>query len=380
MKKHRASGVGTCACLLLLALGPVACGGRHGGEPSGPGPVEAASDPFPMPRGIYALGVARDDPATALDERLDGIRSYDFVSGYTLRVFWSDLDDGRGRYQFEVIDEALALLPQGQRLNLEVLPRPPDPVVSAAARTYVDERGQVTPLPWDPALQQAHAAFVTALADHRVAGTASRLADTQAVASVDNSVPGFSQGLRDINGRLRGSGFYDRQACVQAVLDAVARGRRAFPRKLGYLAFFAFDDGEGGQRVDAALIEQLAATYNGAGQPSLAFFVENLSDTGPLPRDDGVGTGHNLLLWHGRGGETMMQALTSWLQPFTGGDAVSSRNPATGIALAHRTYGTRFFELYVTDLDGAARGATDATGRALADDLRYWNDALKLGP
>ena len=76
----------------------------------------------------------------------------------------------------------------------------------------------------------------------------------------------------------------------------------------------------------------------------------------------------------------MMQALTSWIQPFTGSpEAVASRNPATGIALADGAYGTRFFELYVTDLDYAAGGGLDAHGRSIADDLRYWNSLLLAG-
>lgn len=345
----------------------------HGMFDSAPSPA-----PFPPPGGLYALGTARDNPATAEDERLAGIRSYDFVAGFTLRLFWRDIDDGAGHYSFAVIDEALRRTAElGQRINLEILPQPPVAVVDAATQTYVDARGEETPVPWDPALRQAHERFMAALAAHVPPGTGTRLADTPSIGAVDNSVPGFSQGIRDIDRKLRDSPFYNRTSCIEASLAAVATGRTAFPRHLGYVAFFAFDDGLGAERVDQALIRELDARYNGPDQPSLAFFIENLSDLGPLPLSTGVGTGNNLLDWSHRQGMTMMQALTSWVEPFTGSpESVASRNPATGIALAYDNYGTRFFELYVSDLDEAAGGGLDAAGHSIAEDLRQWNARL----
>jgi dienelactone hydrolase len=339
----------------------------------------ASVEPFPFAQGLFALGTARDDPATPQDERLLGIRDYDFVSGFTLRLVWRDVDDGRGAYRFEVIDEALRRTAAlGQRINLEVLPLPPAAVVAAAAQTYVDARGEVTPVPWDPALRQAHERFMAALAGHVPPGTGIPLAATPGIAAVDNSIPGFSQGFRDIDGRLRASPFYDREACLDAVLAAVDTGRRAFPRHLGYVAFFAFDDGLGAERVDQLVIRELDVRYNQPGRPSLAFFAENLSDRGPLPQAAGVGPGNNLRDWVDRGGTTMMQALTSWIQPFTGPpDAVASRNPSTGIALAEGTYATGFVELYGADLDYAAAGGLDAQGRPVVEGLRYWNQLLR---
>ena len=362
-------------------------GSRGGGEARAvaPSPLRGARSersPFPQARGIYALGTARDNPTTPDDERLAGIRGYDFVSGFTLRLFWRDIDDGLGGYHFQVIDEALRRTAAlGQTINLEVLPSPPAAVVARSSRTYVDSRGELTPVPWEPVLRQAHERLMDALARHVPPGTGRALADTPGIAAVDNSVPGFPQGLRDVDGRLRSSPFYDHQSCIDAVLAAVATGRRAFPRHLGYVAFFAFDDGLGPERVDQLLIRELDARYNAAGRPALAFFVENLSDLGPLPQAGGTGPGNNLLDWSDRGGATMMQALTSWIQPFTGPPAaVASRNPGTGVALADGTYGTRFVEVYVTDLDYAAAGGLDAQGRPVAEDLRYWNVVLGGGP
>ncbi len=72
-----------------------------------------------------------------------------------------------------------------------------------------------------------------------------------------------------------------------------------------------------------------------------------------------------------------MQALDAWLDHTPErADQLSSLNPSTGIELAYEQYGTRFFELYLPDLDGAAEGALDAAGEPLIDGLRFWNDML----
>src|SRR5438128_1589698 len=74
------------------------------------------------PVGIYALGSARDNPLSTKDERLAGIRNYDFVSGFTLRVNWNDLEPTPGQYNFGVIDSAIqTLAPLGQGLSLELM-------------------------------------------------------------------------------------------------------------------------------------------------------------------------------------------------------------------------------------------------------------------
>src|SRR6188474_2109518 len=72
-------------------------------------------------RGIYSLGAAINNVNTPQDERLAGIRTYDFVSGFTMRVFWSDLETSQGQYNFSVIDSAIQMLATtGRGLNLEI--------------------------------------------------------------------------------------------------------------------------------------------------------------------------------------------------------------------------------------------------------------------
>jgi hypothetical protein len=188
---------------------------------------------------------------------------------------------------------------------------------------------------------------------------------------------GLNFGVRDINHGIRSHPDYTQARYIGSILQGVGAARAAFPLHTGFLAFFGFNDGQAGVPVDQQLITLLDAQYNSPGQPSLAFFIENLSDLGPVPLPNGGGTGNNLLAWAYLGGPTMAQALDSWLAHRPDRDPqLLSLNPATGIALAFNAYGTRFFELYVPDLDGAASGARDAAGRLIGDDLRHWNALL----
>jgi hypothetical protein len=92
-----------------------------------------------VPTGIYVLGSARNNPATSRDDRLGNIRDYDFVSGYTLRLFWSDLEPAPGQYEFGVLDEALQKLSVlGQGLNVEVFTNAePDWLLSGVSPTSI---------------------------------------------------------------------------------------------------------------------------------------------------------------------------------------------------------------------------------------------------
>jgi hypothetical protein len=336
---------------------------------------------FPPPVGIYALGAAQDNTGTPADERLNGIRNYDFVSGFTLRVLWKDIETAQGVYNFGVINEAIRrTAANGQGLNLEVLQSLPQYVVDGASATYVNHRSEVTPVPWDAFAQSRFAALQAAMSTHVVDdGTGLNLPLNQhpTLRSVDATSAGLPFGLRDLTNTIRTHPEYTQQRFIDSVTQGVGVARSAFPNHQGFLAFFGFNDGQPGVPVDQQLIALLDAQYNGLGQASLAFFIENLSDVGPVPTSGSGGPGNNLLAWSNRGGATMMQALNSWLQPPSNQAAqLASMNPATGIALGYHTYGTRFFELYVRDLDGAFNGELDAAGQPILDDLQSWNTFL----
>jgi hypothetical protein len=342
---------------------------------------------FAAPAGIYALGSAQDNLSTPTDERLSGIRNYDFVSGFTLRVLWKDIETSQGVYNFGVISEAIRrTAANGQGLNLEVLQSLPQYIVAGASATYVNHRSEITPVPWDAFAQARFAALQSALSTYIVDdGTGLNLPLKQhpTLRSIDATPVGLPFGLRDLTSTIGTHPEYTRQRFMDAVTQGVGVARSAFPNHQGFLAFFGFNDGQPGVPVDQQLIALLDAQYNDPGQASLSFFIENLSDVGPVPTGGSGGTGNHLLAWSNLGGSTMMQALNSWLQPPANqAPQLVSRNPATGIALGYNTYGTRFFELYVRDLDGAFNGELDAASRPLLDDLRFWNTLLTtpIGP
>lgn len=332
-------------------------------------------------RGIYALGAAINNPGTPQDDRLAGIRTYDFVSGFTMRVFWSDLESSQGVYNFSVIDSAIqTLATTGRGLNLEIFTgEEPAYVLSGASATYTDHRGGTNPVPWDTFAQQRHAALFAALASHvvTVAGNSHPLNQDSTLRSIDTAPAGLNFGVRDLNSGIRNHPQYTQQKYVDAVVNGVNDAAVQFPNDTNSLAFFAFSDGQPGTPVDEQIIQRLAPLYNGPGQAKLDFFIENLSDDGPVPLANGAGTGNNLADWVAGGGETMIQALDSWLQHSADRESLlDSHNPATGVSLAYNNYGTRFFELYTADLDGANNGSLDAAGKPLINDLRYWNSRL----
>jgi hypothetical protein len=260
-----------------------------------------------VPRGIYSLGAARDNTATPQDERLSGIRNYDFVSGFTLRVFWSDIEPTQGQYNFGVIDTAIQNVAAiGRGLNLEILNgEEPAYVLSGASATYLDHRGGTNPVPWDTFAQQRMAALYTALSDHVVPGPGGShlLRDDPTLRSIDAAPAGLNFGVRDINGGIRNHPDYTQQKYIDAVASGVAQSAAAFPNDTNFLAFFGFTDGQPGTPVDKQIIQRLAPLYNGPGQAKLDFFIENLSDDGPVPLAGGGGAGNNLRDWTTAGGE-----------------------------------------------------------------------------
>src|SRR3954471_11866342 len=332
-------------------------------------------------RGIYALGSATDNVATPQDERLANIRAYDFVSGYTLRLFWSDLEPLPDQYNFSVIDSAIqTLAATGRGLNLEIFTNTePAYVLAGASSTYIDHNGGTNPVPWDPFAQQRHAALFAALANHvvTVAGNSHPLNQDPTLRSIDTAPAGLNFGVRDLNSGIRNHPDYTQQKYIDAVVGGVHDAASQFPNDTNSLAFFSFSDSTPGTRVDQQILQRLAPLYNGPGQTKLDFFVENLSDNFPIPLANGTGTAINLMDWVNAGGDTMMQALDSWMQHSADREAqLASHDPATGMNMAFNEFGTRFFELYKSDLDGAVNGALDAAGKPLIDGLRYWNSRL----
>jgi len=306
------------------------------------------------PKGIYVLSNGNTT---------GNIRDYDFVSGFTLRINWGELEPSQGNYDYTTIDEAISKLQDiNQKLTLEVLVfNTPQYVLDGAAETWSFSTG--SPVPWDTFGLNAWDTMAEALANHQVAladGTMVRLADHPTLESVDAPIMGLS-GIRDTSGELVNLVSYTREKFINAISASVHSMRKAFPTKFGFIAAFKMDDADIVNPLDEAIVNQLMTEFNGSGQLTLGFFQELLSDVGPLPDTMGA-----LLNMVASDTYIMFQALTSWTSPFTGGDKVTSGNPATGIELGFTNYGARYYELYISDIDN----------ESLWEDMRAWSEII----
>jgi len=317
------------------------------------------------PRGIYSLGTLNT---------LSGLRTNDFVDGFTVRVRWDQLETSQGVYNFSLISNAIAQLqPAGKKLTVEVfVTNPPAYVVSGASETWnvvIGGTSTPNPVPWDTFALNAWHNFMQALANFTVAdssqgGALVLLKQHPTFAQVDAPIVGI-QSIRDQSNTLRTLASYSRGTFIDAIVNSIHSCRDAFPVKFVFLGYFSMTDTQnssyGGQTFDQSLTARLYTEFNAGSTPQLGFFQELLADSTPTT----TGIGKVLYDEHART-YTMFQALTSWTAPFTNPSAVASGNPATGIAFAYNTYDTTYFELYVSDIDNTA----------LQNDLRTWHTTL----
>jgi hypothetical protein len=192
-----------------------------------------------------------------------------YVSGYTLRLRWSDLEPSQGNYNFETIAATIAnLQKQGLHLNLELFAGlPPDYVIRGASNTFVFSMGRgssAAPLPWDRFALSRWEALMKALAEYPIydSNSKTKLAFCKhpTLTSIEAPVVGL-QGIRDQRNSVTGSPNYNRQIFIKAVLDSVRASRSAFPEKFGFLAFFRMSDSLPNAPLDQALFEQLKLNF-----------------------------------------------------------------------------------------------------------------------
>ena len=330
--------------------------------------VASAQAPVPGPAGLFVIGDTRYVPTEVAKFDLD------FVSGYTLRVPWADLemwDDATQtpRYDFSRIDATLEdLRARGKRMTLEIfIAKAPDHVLALPGTVTWNNphptQGGVQVVPWDANALAAYAAMIRRLADHVVAGTSWTVAEHPTLESVDASIVGL-QGLRELSGVLVRHPGYARSTFAQSIVDAVGCSRRAVPKKYGLLALFRMDDLVLEPALDAEVHARLLAEFNQPGQPSLGFFQETLSDTGPRPDTLGsllsASVGRTYLLF---------QALRPWtLRPTetTTPPEVASGTPVTGLDFAWTHYRSTYAEIYGADILNPDNAAA----------LRAWNRFL----
>lgn len=325
--------------------------------------MEASAAPA-GPAGIFVIGDTREVPGEVA--KFD----FDFVSGYTLRVPWTDIETWNEaaqapQYDFTRMDSTLEeLRSRGKKMTLEIfITKAPSYLLEPPGiGTWTNPhptQGGIQPLPWDVRALAAYQAMIQHLADHQVSGTSWRIADHPALESVDAPIVGL-QGLRDLSNTLINHPDYTREKFIQSIVDALTINRMAFSKQNGFLALFLMDDNEAGVSMDQAVCDRLQTEFNVPGKPTLGYFQETLSDAGP--RTDTLGS-----LLHAAAPHTyiMFQALRPWtLRP---GDPVppeiASGSPITGIRHAWRNYRSTYVEIYGGDILNTAN----------TESLRAWN-------
>lgn len=326
-----------------------------------------AAQPPVGPAGIFVIGDTR--PVENEVAKFD----FDFVSGYTLRVTWAELESWNAttqapQYDFSRVDTTLEdLRARGKRMTLEIfVNKVPDYVLGLpGVTTWTNphpSQGGVQVVPWDATALFAYQAMIQALANHPVAGTTWRVADHPTLESMDAPIVGL-QGLRELSNTLVNHTDYTRERFIQGVADAVAYSRQAFPQKFGFLALFAMTDATAVPALDDAVYARLVTEFNVPGKPSLGFFQETLSDIGPRP--DTLG---ELLAAAAPNTYLLFQALRPWaLREGESRPAeIASATPITGLEFAWANYGSTYVELYGADI----LTTENAAG------LRAWNSFL----
>jgi hypothetical protein len=309
------------------------------------------------PTGIYVLSNRNST---------SNIRDYDFVAGYTLRPHWSDLEIGDGQYDFSTIDDALTQLEAINKfLTLEVRPLSIPSHLSHKIETrWETSKGFKTGAPWDENFINRWKNFNLVLANHSLKladGTSVRLADHPNLKQISAPIVGLS-GIRERTGTLVQLPDYNRETFIQSILDSVHATIDVFPKQHHFISVFIMDDENLVQPLDEAIVEKLMEEFNYNDLPTLGFFQELLSDSGPKPELLG-----KLIIKYSEQTYIMFQALTSWTSSFMGHqDKVATGSPAVGIELGYNNYGASYVELYLSDIDNPL----------LADELRIWNNKL----
>jgi len=309
-----------------------------------------------LPRGIYALDNSQGTYRDAY------IRDYDFVEGYSWRMGWADFETAEGVYDFSAIDYIISKLESiGKKLTIISL-LDPDYIITApgvTTWTYIDPvRGNpiVRAVPWDPYLLQRFRAFTKALGDHLVpvGGVPTPLRDHPVLANFHVGIPGLGP-IREAGFEISNIPGYTRQNLLDAIKASLHAATDEFPNKCVSVGFWRVTDTVSSPELWEDIRVMILNEFDGVKNPKVGFFQDNLAaskdlDTGAITGYPNVDFARPLYLSKDST-HIMFQALTSWLNPFTGADKVANATPSDGIEYAYETYNAAYFELYVPDLD-----------------------------
>lgn len=327
-----------------------------------------------QPRGIYVLDGPGGVLSNGVSMRDANIRSNDFVAGYALRVAWTNIEPAMDQFDFTIVDWNVRRLAQaGKKLSLLLMNTdPPWIATTTGVVTWFDAgAGRLRAVPWDLFLQQRFEMLLSAMASHEVDGIA--LGQHPVLSTVNAGLPGAFLAIRDPAGTpMRTMANYSRANLTNAVLRSLRAAVSNFPRAHVQVGFWPVTDATASPALWEAVRTAILDEFDGVARPKVGFWMENLSASRTAPGVDPIAgkpnTNFAAPLYLSRTNSwANFQALTSWVAPFNNyGDSVTNATPADGMRYAFDTFGSTYFELYVSDIDATNRHP----------ELRRWNAAL----
>lgn len=312
-------------------------------------PPPGASD---APAKVFALM----DPGDALDSaRLVAYAARDNVDGLAVRLLWSSIESGDGRYNWTALDNALvAVRAQGKRITLHIAASDgawPSWLPGIGAQTYTagTPQGSFTDLvPWDEVYLARYARLMQAVASHL-----RELNADSVLYAVSVGAPVSEMSIRGCQGGQLGNLAYRRDRYLAAWQSSAAAVLAAFPGKPAWISapvpVICQGDGDDGRAFYTALMGDLLSR---SAQP--AVFVADLNALGSqrMAQVDAAIAGRTLL---------GMQTIWSYSD--------DPGNRFRGTLDAALCYGqaakAAYFEIYKADLD-----STDPSVRSAIDRVR----------
>jgi hypothetical protein len=236
------------------------------------------------------------------------------------------------------------------------------------------------PVPWDPFLLERLPIFLKALSEHAVwsvtLGQYVALRNHPVLAGVNFGIMGAGGAIRDpIDGpyivHMPG---YTRNKFKDAVLQNLHAATAYFPTQAIFVGFWKVQDSNRKVYLWEDIRTMVLQQFDGVKHPTVGFFQENFAASRKKPGGPmtGAPTPDFAAPLYDSKEETFtaLQALQSWVQPFAAPKKTAYTLPSDGIQYAYDTFNTRYFELYVSDLDQVAKNpAWDAALPQWGDDL-----------
>lgn len=322
-------------------------------------------------KGIYVLDKNNGTITSAGIRVRDGnIRDKVYLSGLAWRIGWSDLELSDGNYDFtplDIIVPELQALNQKLTMSLNNQPAYLGQNTPNQSLTFIDTDGVKRAGMWDSYCLTHYQSFVNALSNHMLPDTAAggasvRFADHSVLAGLRGSICG-QRSVRDddnLPGKVSQLAGYSRSVYESAITQSIGFVHTAFPNTMNTVGFWTIKD----SNQSPPLWQEIQTLLTGSSYaPWLTFFQENLwASANTADKNDpnrvvtaGPTTTFAAPLYNSQSTiPVFLQALQGWSAPFAEPSKALNGTPGDGMNYALTTFGAKYFELYITDIDNTA--------------------------